>query len=266
MGTALITGASAGLGVEYAKLFAADKHDLVLVARRRDRLDQLAAELAKTHGIKTLVVAADLNDPAAPQAVFDEVTKAGVEVEFLVNNAGFGTTGAFAGLELAKEVGQINVNCTALVALTRLFLPAMVKRGRGRVLNIGSTAGFQAGPYMATYYATKAFVVSFTEALAYELKGTGVTATVSCPGATATEFSTVSGNDKSRLFTMQKPMGAPEVARQGYVAMHGGAVISVHGLMNKLGVWSTKLTPRAILRAVAATVNSDPNASKQLKG
>src|SRR5207253_1480307 len=144
MGTALITGASAGLGLEYAKLFAADKHDLVLVARRRDKLDELGKELQKQHGIKTLVVAADLQTAGAPQQIFDEVTKANVEVEFLVNNAGFGTTGAFVELDHAKELGQVQVNVTTLVALTHLFLPGMVKRGRGRVLNIGSTAGFQA--------------------------------------------------------------------------------------------------------------------------
>jgi len=265
MGTALITGASAGLGLEYAKLFAADKHDLVLVARRRDRLDQLAAELGKAHGIKTLVIAADLDKASAPQQVFDEVTKAGLEVEFLVNNAGFGTTGAFVQSDLTKELGQVNVNISALVALTRLFLPAMVKRGKGRVLNIGSTAGFQAGPYMATYYATKAFVNSFTEALGHELKGTGVTATVSCPGATATEFASLSGNDKTRLFTMAPPMTSHEVASQGYRAMHAGKLIAVHGLKNLIGVWSVRFTPRAVVRAIAAAMNRDPSAAKELK-
>ncbi len=266
MATALITGASAGLGLEYAKLFAADKHDLVLVARRRERLDQLGADLKAAHGVKVLVIAADLNDAAAPKAICDEVTKAGLDVEFLVNNAGFGTVGPFAQADLAKELGQVTVNVSALVALTHLFLPGMLKRGRGRVLNIGSTAGFQAGPYMATYYATKAFVNSFTEALGHELKGTGVTATVSCPGATATEFASLSGNDKTRLFTsMGRPMGAAEVALQGYRAMHAGKLISVHGLKNLIGVWSVRFTPRMLVRAIAAAANQDPNAGKQLK-
>ena len=202
MATALITGASAGLGLEYARLFAADKHDLVLVARRRERLDALAAELAAAHGVKVHVVTADLMEPAAPQQIVDAVAALGVEVESLVNNAGFGTNGPFWELDPAKERGMIEVNVTALVALTRAFLPGMVQRKRGRVLNIGSTAGFQPGPYMAGYYASKAFVNSFTEGLAYELRGTGVTATVSCPGATATEFALVAGNEKSKLFKM----------------------------------------------------------------
>jgi short-subunit dehydrogenase len=266
MGTALITGASSGLGLEFAKLFAAEKHDVVLVARRRERLVELAAELGKTHGIKALPIAADLQDAAAPKAVFDEVTKAGVEVEFLVNNAGFGTTGPFTSLELARELAEVQVNVTSLVALTHLFLGGMVKRGRGRVLNIASTAGFQAGPYMATYYASKAFVVSFTEALSYELKGTGVTATVSCPGATATEFSQVAGNDKTRLFKMQTPMSAAQVAAEGYRAMQAGKVIALHGLMNRLGVWSAKVTPRPLLRSIAAAANQAAGPDKQLAG
>lgn len=262
MGTALITGASAGLGLEYAKVFAADKHDLVLVARRRERLDQLAAELAKAHGIKTLVVAADLQDPKAPQQIFDEVTKAGFEVEFLVNNAGFGSNGPFKKSELDKELGQIQVNCSALLALTHLFLPKMLEKKRGRILNIGSTAGFQAGPYMATYYATKAFVNSFSEALAYELRGTGITVTVSCPGATATEFTQVAKMEGVRLFKMGA-MTAEEVVRDGYRAMHAGKVIAVHGFKNKLGVWSVPFTPRALLRALVASLNAVPD-QKQL--
>jgi short-subunit dehydrogenase len=264
MGTALVTGASAGLGLEYAKLFAADKHDLVLVARRREKLAELGAELTKAHGVKVLVVAVDLQAPDAPQQIFDEVTKAGVEVDFLVNNAGFGNVGAFSGSAASRELGQVQVNITALVALTHHFLPGMVKRGRGRVLNIGSTAGFQAGPFMATYYATKAFVNSFSEALWYELRGTGVTVTVSCPGATATEFAQVAGSEKTRLFRMGA-MSAAEVASAGYRAMLAGKAITVHGFRNKIGVWSVNWTPRAKLRPIVASMNQDPAAAKQLK-
>ncbi len=173
MSVALITGASSGLGLEYAKLFAQDKHDVILIARRRDRLDTLAAELTKAHGIQAHVITADLMDPAAAERIVQEVQAKGLEVEFLVNNAGFGTAGPFWTNDVAKELGQLHVNITALVALTRAFLPGMVKRGHGRVLNIGSTAGFQPGPYMSIYYATKAFVNSFTEGLWFELKGTG---------------------------------------------------------------------------------------------
>ncbi len=264
MGTALVTGASSGLGVEFARLFAADKHDLVLVARRKDRLDALGAELAQKHGIKAHSIAADLMDPAGPAAVVAEVQRLGLEVDFLVNNAGFGTNGAFHQLDAAKEVGEVMCNVTALVALTRAFLPGMVKRGRGRVLNLGSTAGFQPGAWMATYYASKAFVNSFTEALWYELKGTGVSATVSCPGATATEFSAVSGNDKSRLFAMGA-MGAPQVAAQAYAAMHAGKAMIVHGLKNKLGVFGVRLGPRSTVRAMAAAMNLPPGGAPALK-
>ncbi len=254
MTTALITGASAGLGAEFAKLFAADKHDLLLVARRRDRLDALAAELSVAHGVKVHVVAADLMDPAAPKAILDEVERLGLEVGFLVNNAGFGSNGNFWELDADRERGMIEVNVTALVVLTRALLPAMVKRGSGRVLNVGSTAGFQPGPLMAGYYASKAFVNSFTEALAFELKGTGVTATVSCPGATATEFAGVAGNDKTALFKAGA-MGAAEVAADAYRAMHAGRVVVVHGARNKLSVWLGALSPRPVLTAIAASLN-----------
>jgi short-subunit dehydrogenase len=252
---ALITGASAGLGAEFARLFAADKHDLVLVARRRDRLDALAGELAKAHGVSAHVVTADLSRPEGPGEVTGAVGRLGVSVGFLVNNAGFGMTGAFAELDAARELEMVNVNVTTLVTLTRAFVPGMIARRRGRILNIGSTAGFQAGPYMAAYYASKAFVNLFTEALSYELRDTGVTATVSCPGATATEFAGVAGNDGSRLF---KRGGAPAtvVARQAYRAMLAGRPMIVHGLKNRLMVQLLRVSPRAAVRAVAANMNS----------
>jgi short-subunit dehydrogenase len=259
--TALITGASAGLGLEYARLFAADKHDLVLVARRRDRLEALAAELSKAHGIKVHVVSADLMEASAPQQIIDEVKQKGLQIDFLVNNAGFGSNGAFAELDLAKELGQVQVNIATLVALTRAFVPGMIARKQGRILNIGSTAGFLPGPFMAVYYATKAFVNSFTEALWYELKGTGVTATVSCPGPTATEFLVVAGNDKSKLALMGM-MTATEVAVAGYRAMHAGKRQIVHGLTNKLSAMSVSMTPRPILLSVVASLNRKPAAEQ----
>ncbi len=252
--TALITGASSGLGLEYAKLFAANKKDLVLVARRKERLDSLANELSAADGVKVHVIAEDLRDPAAPQRIVDELKRRGVAIEYLVNNAGFGTNGAFAENMAAKELDMVQVNVAALVALTRAFVPEMVRRGRGRVLNIGSTAGFQPGPFMAVYYASKAFVNSFTEALWYELKGTGVTATASCPGATATEFSAVAGSDKSRLFKMGA-MSPAQVAREGYQAMLKGKPIAVHGFRNKVLAGSVRFSPRSIVLGIAASMN-----------
>ena len=265
MGTALITGASAGLGLELARLFAADEHDVVLVARRLDRLEALAKELSAKHGVRAEAIAADLMDPAAPEAIASELEKRGLTLEFLVNNAGFGLAGRFVDNDRARERGMIEVNVTAVAMLTHHLLPGMVKRGRGRVLILGSTAGFQPGPYMTTYYATKAFVNAFSQGLSHELKGTGVTCTLSCPGATATEFGDVAAMGSSRLFKLGV-MRAPVVAAQAYRAMHRGKRIIVHGLTNKISAASSGWTPNAILLPVVATLNQDPDAQKRLTG
>lgn len=251
--TALITGASAGLGSHFARFFAADGHDTVLVARRRDRLEELASAL-RAGGTRATVIAEDLADPAAPKRIVEELTKQGIEVEFLVNNAGFGTSGAFAELDLGRELDMVQVNITALVELTGLLVPGMVERGSGRILNIGSTAGFQPGPGMAIYYASKAFVNHFTEALAHELDGTGVSATVSCPGATATEFGEVAGNGASILFRLGAA-DSESVARQAYDAMMAGKPMLIHGITNKLAVQSLRGSPRAVVRSLVATLN-----------
>jgi len=263
MPTALITGASAGLGTHFAKLFAADRHDLVLVARRLDRLDALGKELTEKHGIRVETISADLMDPAAPKTIADEVARRGLTIEFLVNNAGFGLAGRFQENDAAKERGMIEVNVTALTMLAHALLPGMIARGHGRILNIGSTAGFQPGPFMSTYYASKAYVVAWSEAMSYELRGTGVTCTLSCPGATATEFGSVANMEGSRLFRMGA-MRADVVAAQAYRAMHAGRRRIVHGFTNKLSVASAGLTPNAILLRIVATLNRDPNAPKRL--
>ncbi|MFL5406040.1 MAG: SDR family NAD(P)-dependent oxidoreductase [Myxococcales bacterium] len=260
MGTALITGASSGLGAEYARLFAADKHDLLLVARRRDRLEALASELRGAHSVRVLVAAADLASADGPRRVIEEASRAGLQIDFLVNNAGSGASGAFAELEAGRELEMIQLNITSLVTLTRALLPAMIERRSGRILNIGSTAGFPPGPFMAVYYASKAFVNSFTEALWYELRGTGVSATVSCPGATATEFADVAGSSQSLLFRL----GAADpkrVAAEGYRAMKKGKPMVIHGLKNKLTVQSLRLSPRALARAITASLNPRPSRS-----
>jgi short-subunit dehydrogenase len=251
--TAMVTGASAGLGVHFARLFAREGHDVVLVARRRDKLDEVAAELRTRSGTHAAVIAADLADPQAPRYIRDEIVRAGVEVDFLVNNAGFGTSGEFVKLDIERELEMVDVNIKAIMHLTRLFLPAMVTRGSGRILNIASGAGFVPGPYMATYYASKAFVVRFTEALAYELRGTGVTATASCPPATATEFAAIAGAESSALF---KGMADPaEVASHSYRARTAGKTIAIPGMKNKLSIQSLRLSPRSMTRAVAARLN-----------
>ena len=251
---ALVTGASAGLGLEYARLFAARKIPLVLVARRRDRLEALAAELERDHGVTVHVLAEDLEDALAPARIAAAVEHRGLTLGYLVNNAGFGTSGPFAASDPARELAMVQVNIAALVALTHAFLPGMVARRRGCILNLGSTAGFQPGPFMAVYYASKAFVNSFTEALSYELKGTGVTATVSCPGATATEFSLVAGTDRSRLFRLGA-MSSADVARDGFAAMLAGTPLAVHGFKNKVTSMSVRFAPRSWIRAIAARLN-----------
>jgi short-subunit dehydrogenase len=252
--TALVTGASAGLGTELAWLLAADGHDVVIVARRRDKLEALAAEIKGKHEVQVHVLAEDLAKPGAAKRIQAALDEKGIAIEVLVNNAGFGGTGAFAERELVRELEMIQVNIVALVELTHLLLPRMIANKSGRVLNIGSTAGFVPGAFMAIYYASKAFVNSFTEALAVELEGTGVTATVSCPGATATEFAHVAGSDKSALFK-SNVMGAEEVARDAYRAMMRGDALAIHGFMNKVRVASLRMAPRGATRKVAASLN-----------
>jgi short-subunit dehydrogenase len=252
--TALITGASAGLGCEFAKLAAQDGHDLVLVARRRDRLEALANELGAAYGVRATVLTADLGDAAAMRQIAEGVAAAGLHIDILINNAGFGSHGAFAELKLGRELEMIDVNVKALVELTHRFLPSMVARRQGCILNVASVAGFVPGPYMAIYYASKAFVLSFTEALAAELRGTGVTATAACPGPTATEFGSVARSDRTNLFH-NRAAAAPAVARHGYRAMLAGQVVAIPGLKNKLILQVLRITPRAVLRSIVTKLN-----------
>lgn len=251
---ALVTGASSGLGEEFARLFAADGVDLVLVARRRDRLEALAGELRGARKISVHVVVADLSVPEEVERVVREIQALPLEIEFLVNNAGLGNVGSFAESALEKQMVMVDVNVRALVRLTHAFLPGMLARKRGRVLDIGSTAGLQPGPFGAVYYATKAFVNSFTEALSHELKGSGVTATVSLPGATATEFASVAGSGTTRLFR-SGVMSSAEVARDAYRAMNRGMPFVVHGFMNRMLAFSIRLGPRSVVRSIAAAMN-----------
>lgn len=258
---ALITGASAGLGRDLAKLFAQDGYELVLVARREDRLNALAEELRAAHGTVSHVLADDLSDASAPARIVKKVEQLGLEIDALVNNAGFGDTGPFVDSDGDRQLEMIQVNITSLVSLTHALVPGMVARGRGQILNLGSTAGFQPGPYMAMYYATKAFVNHFTEALGHELQGTGVTATVSCPGPTATEFGDVSGNAKTMLFLKGGLMASDSVARQAYRAMQDGKSMIVHGLKNRLAASTVRFTPRGLTRTIVATLNRPANRS-----
>lgn len=245
--TVLITGASSGIGLELAHLFAADRSNLVLVARSRDKLDSLAEELRKAHGVNVLVLAKDLCDPAAPPEILAALTAQNIDIDVLVNNAGFGAIGPVASVGTKTLMEMIQVNVAALAHLTRLLLPKMLERHRGGILNVGSTAAFQPGPNMAVYYATKAFVLSFTEALAEELLGSGVTATCLAPGPTATQFGAVSGMEQSLAFKLGT-MDAKSVASLGYRGFRHGKPLVITGLKNKLGTVAVRLLPRAIVR------------------
>jgi uncharacterized protein len=249
--TVLITGASTGIGYELAKLFARDHHNLVLVARSADKLAQVAAEL-QVHGVTVKTIALDLSTPLAPKFLFDQLQDTPIDI--FVNNAGFGAFGDFVQMPEEEILGQIELNITALTQLTRLFLPPMVQRRSGRVMNVASTAAFQPGPLMAVYYATKAYVLSFSEAIANELRHSGVTVTCFCPGATHTGFAKRAGTERSRLFKQLGAMSADKVALDGYRALMEGRTVAISGPHNWLVAQSTRFAPRKLVTAISRWV------------
>lgn len=250
--TALVTGASSGIGYELAKLLARDGFDLVLVARSRERLKTIARALQNTHGIKAYTIASDLSESGAASRIVRAINQEGVQVDVLVNNAGFGSYGEFARTRPEVMTEMVQVNAGAVIHLTRLLVPGMIDRGRGRILVVASLAGFQPGPLMAVYYATKAFLISFSEALQEELRGTGVTVTVMCPGPTRTGFGKRARMLSSRLFSGRtlRVMEPGPVARHGYRAMLAGRMFSVPGFANKALVLASKFSPRIVTRRV----------------
>jgi short-subunit dehydrogenase len=248
--TALITGASSGIGLELARIFAGAGYGLVLVARNADKLRQLASELEKAHSTRSLILAADLTEPGSPAYVLDQTSRAGIAVDVLVNNAGFGQYGFFAENDLEECLRQIQLNVTTLTHLTRLFLPDMIARQHGGVLNVASTAAFQPGPLMAVYYATKAYVLHFSEAIANELGGTGVTVTCLCPGATATEFHRRANMTEIQLLRFGS-MDARSVAEEGYRGFVSGKRVVIPGFKNWLVAQSVRFSPRQMVTAVA---------------
>lgn len=252
--TVLITGASGGIGYELAKLFARDHHNLVLVARNSEKLTQVANEL-NGYGVTIKTVALDLSETPAPKFLFDQMQREGIGIDILINNAGFGVFGEFAQMRHQEILGQINVNITALTELTRFFVQPMVSRRSGRIMNVASTAGFQPGPLMAVYYATKAYVISFSEAIANELRDSGVTVTCFCPGATHTGFAARAGNDHSRLFKKLGAMSAEKVALDGYRAVMEGRTLAISGMQNWLSAQSTRFAPRKVVTAVSRWVS-----------
>jgi short-subunit dehydrogenase len=254
MSTVLITGASGGIGYELAKLFARDHHNLVLIARSGDKLAQIATEL-RAQNVTVKTIALDLATPLAAKFLFDQLQTEGIAIDILINNAGFGAFGEFAQMSTDVIFGQIQLNITSLTELTRLFLPAMLARRTGRIMNVASTAGFQPGPLMAVYYATKAYVISFSEALANEVGNSGVTATCFCPGATHTGFAKRAGNDKSRVFKQLGAMNVERVALDGYRAVMEGRTLAISGAHNWLVAQSTRFAPRKLVTAISRWIS-----------
>lgn len=253
---ALITGASMGLGAEFARLFASEGYDLVLTARSVDRLTALKREIEGLHGVSARIVVQDLGDPHAPVAIYNDVRAAGREVDVLVNNAGFGMYGFFHRSDLPTELDMIQVNVVALVHLTKLFARDMVARKSGRILNVASTAGFQPGPLQSVYYASKAFVLSFTEAVGNELRGSGVTATALCPGPTPTEFQKRANVGKVRGLRLMMRVNPDVVVRAGYDGMMKGKPVVVPGLLNNIHVFLLRLFPRRVVTSVVRRVQT----------
>jgi uncharacterized protein len=243
---ALITGASGGIGLELARLFARESHDLALVARNHDALNKIAEELRRSYGVQVKCCTKDLSVSSTPDEIYDALQTEGGNIDVLVNNAGFGWRGEFANMNPADAIEMIQVNITSLTHLTRLLLPGMIARKRGKILNVASTAAFQPGPLMSTYYASKAYVLSFSLALSEELKGTGVTVTALCPGPTATGFGKRAGFANEKIFGDMLSMDASTVALQGYHGLIKGRPLVITGWKNCLGTQLVRLLPRTL--------------------
>jgi len=257
--TALISGASGGIGYELAKCFANDGINLVLIARTREKLEQLASDLHQKHSIEARVFVADLSQSSAPVQIFEYTQKESIRVDYLVNNAGFGIRDAFSIMDTAQILEMLQLNVTALTHLTRLYLPGMLEQENGSVLNVASTAAFQPGPWMAVYYATKAYVLSLSEALANELSNTGVTVTALCPGPTRTGFQKRAGAQNMQLMKskMMAVMDARKVAEAGYDGMMRGKKVVIPGLINRILTVGARVGPRDWSTAIAGSMNKN---------
>ena len=257
MTTALITGASVGIGRELALIFAAQRMDLVLVSRDKAALEQVANQCRVIGSPMCLVIDRDLTRREASSELAVELDKQSIEVDILINNAGFGSNGPFLKSDLGLELSMIDLNVRALVELTKLFGAKMAEHGAGRIMNVASTAAFQPGPLMATYYATKAFVLSFSAALSEELSGTGVTVTTLCPGPTGTEFAKRAGIENTRMFheKFAQTMDGKTVAMAGFKGMMRGKRIVIPGLMNRLGSIIVKFIPIGVITKITKRLN-----------
>jgi short-subunit dehydrogenase len=259
--TALITGASGGIGEDLSRLIAESGANVVLVARNAAKLERLGEELSRKHGITASVIAVDLAHTNGAEHVVRELSGRGLTIDILVNNAGFGTSGLFWEIPAEDDRELLQVNVVSLTLLTKLLLPGMVQRRHGRILNVASTAAFQPGPLMAVYYASKAYVLSLSEALATETRGTGVTVTCLCPGPTRTGFQARARLGRARLFKLATVMSSADVARAGYEGMRAGKTIVIPGALNKVGVQALRAAPRAFVRHLVRYLQSEGSES-----
>jgi short-subunit dehydrogenase len=253
--TVLITGASTGIGYELSKVFSRNGYNLVLVSRNSQRLEVVAKEMEKQHDIQAKVIPKDLSKSPAPQELYNDVVANGIDIDVLVNNAGFGINEKFTDVSADKHMELIQLNITSLTVLCKLFGADMVKRRSGSILNIASTAAFQAGPLMSTYYASKAYVLLLSEALSNELAQDGVNVTVLCPGPTHTEFGVRADMNSAKILNVPWIMSAAEVAEIGFSGLMKGKKIIIPGLMNKIIAFSTRLTPRSVLVLITRSLN-----------
>ncbi len=251
---ALITGASSGLGLEFAKIYSREGYDLVIVARNADRLNEIKTELENSYHNTVYVCAQDLSEQDAAEKVFDYTVENNITIHTLVNNAGFGDFGNFWEIDPERQKNLMQVNVVALVLLTRTFLPGMIERGEGRVLNVSSLASFMGGPRMPLYYASKGFILQFSEALSEETKGTGVSVTVLLPGPTATGFEQAAQMKNSKMFTLLKPASAQAVAEAGYKASIKGKPLMYHRYTKIVNI-AARLSPRCLVRKTAKIIN-----------
>jgi short-subunit dehydrogenase len=256
--TALITGASGGIGLELARIHASKGDDLVLVARSGDKLGLIKNELEQEFKIKVYYIIKDLSVKGSAVEVYDELRRQNISIDYLINNAGFGDFGFFAESDWTKQENMINLNITTLAHLTRLILPDMITRGEGRILNVASTAAFQPGPTMSVYFATKAFVLNFSEAINNEVKDKGVTVTALCPGSTESNFHAVVLGD-SRLVTDRKRTSAREVAVAGYKAMMKGKPVVIPGIKNAFMAFGVRFFPREFIIKMVRKIQEEKN-------
>jgi short-subunit dehydrogenase len=254
--TALITGASNGIGYELAKIHAEKGDNLVLVARTKSKLDELKKELEEKYKNEVYTIGKDLSRPGSAREVYDELKLENISIDYLINNAGFGDFGLFADCDWNKQEEMINLNITALAHLTWLFLPCMIKRMSGKILNLASTASFQPGPTMSVYFASKAFVLSYSEAINNEVREHGITVTALCPGATLSGFQAAASMQESKLFEGKNFPSSREVAEYGYRAMMKGKAVAIHGLKNTIMANSVRFAPRSVVVKMARKIQA----------